>query len=57
MIVFVGTLASEGVTAVTPPITVVSVVAVIVAPITVVTVVISTMIIAVDIMTQWVFGA
>jgi hypothetical protein len=57
MIVLVGTLASVGVTTVTPLITVVSVVAVVVAPITTVTVVVLTIIIAVVMATWWVFGA
>jgi hypothetical protein len=57
MIVLVGTLASEGAAAITPPITVVSVVAVIIAPITMVMVVVLTTIITVDIATQWVFRA
>jgi hypothetical protein len=56
MIVLVGTLASEGITAVTPPITVVLVVAVIVALITMIAVVVPTMVVAVDVATQWVFG-
>jgi hypothetical protein len=48
MIVLAGTLASKGVAAVTPPITVDSVVVVIVAPITMVAVVIPTLVVAVD---------
>jgi hypothetical protein len=57
MIVLTGTFASEGVTAVMPPITVVSVVAVGVALITTVAVVVSTMVIVVIIVVRWVFGA
>jgi hypothetical protein len=51
MIVLAGTLASEGVTAVTPPIMVVSVVAVIVAPIMMIMVVVPTTVVAVDVVT------
>jgi hypothetical protein len=57
VIVLVGTLASVGVAAVMPPITVVSMVTVVVAPITTIAVVISTTVIAVVVATQWVFGA
>jgi hypothetical protein len=55
MVVLSGTLASIGIAAVTPLITVVSVVMVVVAPITMVTVVILIMVIAVTITARWVF--
>jgi hypothetical protein len=51
MIILVGTLASEGVAAVTPLITVVSVVTVIIASITMITIVVPTTVVAVDIAT------
>jgi hypothetical protein len=57
MIILAGTLASEGIAAVMPPIMVVSVVTVIISSITMIVVVVPTMVIAVDITTQWVFGA
>jgi hypothetical protein len=57
MIVLVRTLASEGVEAVTPPITVVLVVAVVIAPITMIAVVVPTTVIAVVVAARWVFGA
>jgi hypothetical protein len=57
MIVLTGTLASIGVAAVTPRITVVSVVVIVIAPITMVVVVVPTTVIIVVIMTWWVFGA
>jgi hypothetical protein len=53
MIVFAGTLASEGVAAVLPPITVVWEVAVVVAPITIV----PTTVVTVIVTARWVFGA
>jgi hypothetical protein len=56
-IILAGTLASEVVAMVTPPITVVSVVAVVVTPITTIVVVIPTKVIAVVIVTRRVFGA
>jgi hypothetical protein len=55
MIVLTGKLASVGVAAITPPITVVSVVVVVVAPIA--TVVVLTTVIAVVIVARWVFRA
>jgi hypothetical protein len=57
VIILAGTLASEGIAAVMPPIMVVSVVTVIISSITMIVVVVPTMVIAVDITTQWVFGA
>jgi hypothetical protein len=51
MVILAGTLSSKGLTAVTPPITVVSVVAVIVAPITMVAVVVPTTVVTVDVAT------
>jgi hypothetical protein len=57
MIVLEGTLAYEGVAAVTPSVMVVLVVVVIVAPIMTIVVVVPTMVFTVVIMTQWVFGA
>jgi hypothetical protein len=51
MIVLAGTLASKGVAAVMPPITVVSVVTVIVAPVTTIAVVVPTTVIAVVVTT------
>jgi hypothetical protein len=57
MIVLVGMLASIGVVAVTPLITVISVVVVVVAPITTVVVVVLTMVVAVVVAARWVFGA
>jgi hypothetical protein len=53
MIILTGTLASVGVAAVTPPITVVSVVAVVIAP--TITVVVLTTVVTVVIMAWWVF--
>jgi hypothetical protein len=57
MIVLVRTLASKGITAVTPPITVVSVVTVVVALITTIVVVVPTTVVAVVVATRCVFGA
>jgi hypothetical protein len=53
MIVLTRTLASKGVTAVMPPITVVWEVAVVIAPITI----ILTTVVVIVIMARWVFGA
>jgi hypothetical protein len=57
MIVLARTLASKGVVAVTPPITVVSVVTVVIAPIMIIAVVVPTTIIMVVVMARWVFEA
>jgi hypothetical protein len=57
MIVLVGTLASVGVTAVTPSIMVVLVVAVVVAPIMTVAIVIPTTVVAVVVVARWLFRA
>jgi ABC-type hemin transport system substrate-binding protein len=53
MIVLMRTLASEGIAAVMPSITVVWEVAIVVAPITI----IPTMVVAIVIMARWLFGA
>jgi hypothetical protein len=57
MIILMGMLASIGVAAVTPPMTVVSVVAVVVAPITTVAIVVLITVVIVIVVAQWVFGA